>query len=296
MVFVLHPCQVSAVADSGKYECSTAPIRFRPTMMFQTRSFNFPLHNKGLGALPFSWTVLHRDGTPDESGEDTLHTACPNHSCMQHCSHKPQPLHSIQECIATTWLCCRPGLVGTCEAWPALRVISHITWVLAAVVGLYAVEPVSGVIPGGSSTQILLRFSPREVEDVGRVIRADFVGLDAAQQPLQIDVDGKVGTGHRLESPHAVLLCWHTSSQPLHVPALTVCSPNIPLRHQPGVCGWQVLLLTVVSVCVWLCGCRSCAPGATLSCQRATTSVVGAATLSSLGPPALLSLWTQPPR
>jgi hypothetical protein len=78
---VLHLWQVSAVADSGKYECSTAPIRFRPTMMFQTRSFSFPLHNKGLGALPFSWSVLHRDGTPDETGEGASQTGRANRSC-----------------------------------------------------------------------------------------------------------------------------------------------------------------------------------------------------------------------
>jgi hypothetical protein len=87
-------------------------------------------------------------------------------------------------------------------------------WVLAAAAaaaaaaaGLYMVEPASGVIPGGSSTQILLRFSPREVEDVGRIIRADFVGLDAEQKPLQIDVDGKVGAG-QMPVQHQ-----HTNSQ-----------------------------------------------------------------------------------
>ena len=39
--------KVYAVADNAKYECEAAsrPIVFRPTMMFQTRTFSFPLKN-----------------------------------------------------------------------------------------------------------------------------------------------------------------------------------------------------------------------------------------------------------
>jgi hydrocephalus-inducing protein len=47
------PLRLSAVADNAKYECEAGPIAFRPTMMFQTRSYSFVLANKGLGRMPF---------------------------------------------------------------------------------------------------------------------------------------------------------------------------------------------------------------------------------------------------
>lgn len=47
--------RLHAVADNARYECEAGPIAFRPTMMFQTRSYSFTLANKGLGRLPFRW-------------------------------------------------------------------------------------------------------------------------------------------------------------------------------------------------------------------------------------------------
>lgn len=63
--------QVYATADSPRYECSApAPaIVFRPTMMFQTRSFTFSITNSALTALKYQWMVLDKHGNLDESGE-----------------------------------------------------------------------------------------------------------------------------------------------------------------------------------------------------------------------------------
>ncbi len=44
-------------------------IAFKPTMMFQTRAFTFPLSNTSTAALSYKFTVLAADGgAPDVSG------------------------------------------------------------------------------------------------------------------------------------------------------------------------------------------------------------------------------------
>lgn len=60
--------KVRAVADNAKYNCPAAPILFRPTMMFQTRCFSFPLGNTGLAALHYNWRVLTTNHELDNTG------------------------------------------------------------------------------------------------------------------------------------------------------------------------------------------------------------------------------------
>lgn len=51
------PLQVFAVADNAKYACDLKPILFKPTMMFQTRSFTFPLENTSSSQMDYKFTV-----------------------------------------------------------------------------------------------------------------------------------------------------------------------------------------------------------------------------------------------
>lgn len=60
--------QVTAASDDARYECDVSPVNFRPTMMFQTRAFSFPLKNTGGAHLDFKWSVQTLDGQPDTSG------------------------------------------------------------------------------------------------------------------------------------------------------------------------------------------------------------------------------------
>ena len=57
--------QVSAITDDAKFECELSPIAFRPTVMFQTRAFTFPLKNTSMARLNYKWAVLMSDGQPD---------------------------------------------------------------------------------------------------------------------------------------------------------------------------------------------------------------------------------------
>ena len=48
-----HTRQVYAVADNPRFECDQKPILFKPTMMFQTRSFTFPLVNTSSSSFDY---------------------------------------------------------------------------------------------------------------------------------------------------------------------------------------------------------------------------------------------------
>ena len=61
--------RVFSVADNAKYECDLKPILFRPTMMFQTRTFSFPLKNSSSSRLDYKFYVTSPDGqSADASG------------------------------------------------------------------------------------------------------------------------------------------------------------------------------------------------------------------------------------
>eukprot|EP01083_Nonionella_stella_P030807 84379_1 len=49
----------SAVVDHGQLECDMSDVKFRPTMMFQTRVFKFPIKNTGPTTLVYSWNFAH---------------------------------------------------------------------------------------------------------------------------------------------------------------------------------------------------------------------------------------------
>ncbi|GMH35419.1 hypothetical protein BSKO_03287 [Bryopsis sp. KO-2023] len=66
--------KIFAVADEILYECDSAPINFRPTMMFQSRSFPFTFTNPSTAKMNFRWAFTNMDGTPDTSG---LYTVSP---------------------------------------------------------------------------------------------------------------------------------------------------------------------------------------------------------------------------
>ena len=62
--------KVFAVADNARYECEAAqkPIVFRPTMMFQTRTYSFPLKNTSKAQMQFAWRVVLPSGQVEAAG------------------------------------------------------------------------------------------------------------------------------------------------------------------------------------------------------------------------------------
>lgn len=69
--------KVFAVADNNRYECSVQTATFRPTMMYQARTFNFQLKNTGTAKMDFDWSFRNADGSPLEAYQITPYSVSP---------------------------------------------------------------------------------------------------------------------------------------------------------------------------------------------------------------------------
>ena len=54
---------VSAVTNFAKYECSVGEVKFRDTLIYQTRLYTFPLTNVGEIPLSYRWVMTDSDGS-----------------------------------------------------------------------------------------------------------------------------------------------------------------------------------------------------------------------------------------
>lgn len=61
---------VTGIADFCKYECPIHDIRFKETLIYQTRSYTFPLKNTGRIELHYHWTILFQESRPSSYTED----------------------------------------------------------------------------------------------------------------------------------------------------------------------------------------------------------------------------------
>eukprot|EP00854_Cymbomonas_tetramitiformis_P000766 gene766-1240_t len=55
------PLKVFMVADNARYECDHStekPVTFRPTMMYQARTYTFPLKNTSTAQMEFAWSIV----------------------------------------------------------------------------------------------------------------------------------------------------------------------------------------------------------------------------------------------
>lgn len=61
--------QLSAVCDRAVYECKVKSVNFRPTMMFQTREFKFPIKNTSTINLNYKWHMKKLEHNSKLEGE-----------------------------------------------------------------------------------------------------------------------------------------------------------------------------------------------------------------------------------
>ncbi|XP_024138466.1 hydrocephalus-inducing protein homolog isoform X3 [Oryzias melastigma] len=127
---------ISAVCDYAKFSCSSNPIHFKDTMLFQTRVHHLQLTNEGRVKVEFSWKVFmgsnssvvkHQEGTGS--------------------SHSPP---------------------GSRSDGPAVRPSSALASVMSFLITSpelppFTVEPSSGTINPGVTQTFTIRFSPVEV-------------------------------------------------------------------------------------------------------------------------------------
>ncbi|XP_066569678.1 hydrocephalus-inducing protein homolog [Amia ocellicauda] len=142
--------RVSAVCDYTQFRCKTETIRFKDTLLFQTRVFEIQMMNNGHVGLQFSWQVLMEQFRRGVSCSER-HTDSEGVP-----SHQPPGSHlgsSVQS---------RPG--------SALESVSSL---LAGdpEVPPFSVEPGAGVITPGNTQTFRIKFSPVEVAECeGRLV------------------------------------------------------------------------------------------------------------------------------
>ncbi|XP_067276661.1 hydrocephalus-inducing protein homolog isoform X2 [Pseudorasbora parva] len=152
---------VSATCDFFKYQCDTGPIRFKDTMLYQTRVFKLQMENKGSVKLEYSWQVLietfGKTVTCFENRGKTSRSA-------QGSRTPERPASSLQSVSSL--------LLGDPELPP------------------FSVDPSIGFISPGVSQTFLIRFTPLEVAEFEASLICSIPNLKDEQSPV-ITVSGR---------------------------------------------------------------------------------------------------------
>ncbi|XP_056138426.1 hydrocephalus-inducing protein homolog [Lampris incognitus] len=138
---------VSAVCDYAKFSCNADSIRFKDTMLYQTRLFQLQMENNGIVKLEYSWQVFMN----------------PNSNSITHDDQEDVNLDS------------RPGSRSG-RAVTALRPSSALASVTSLMLGdpelpPFSVEPIVGAVDPGAVQIFKIRFSPLKVSKFqGRLV------------------------------------------------------------------------------------------------------------------------------
>ncbi|MGH0168092.1 UNVERIFIED_CONTAM: hypothetical protein FKN15_053854 [Acipenser sinensis] len=141
------PLQVSAVADYAQIECKAETIRFKDTLLFQTRVFEFQMLNKGNVQLEFSWQVLMESYGKGVSFSEK-HANLPEGQ-----GNGTQPLSRSGTRPVSALESVSPLLTGDPDLPP------------------FIVEPSTGVIAARKKQVFMIKFSPLDVAEFeGRLV------------------------------------------------------------------------------------------------------------------------------
>ncbi|XP_075045519.1 hydrocephalus-inducing protein homolog [Mixophyes fleayi] len=152
---------VSATVDYVRYKATCEEVRFRDTLLYQTRVYRFLMENTGSVQLQFSWQ-LHMEGqsrgVSSPPGKDN--TEEPPGSARSSSSHSV--LESASSLLS----------VGV-DPSP------------------FCVQPSTGVIPAAESQEFLIKFSPGEVGTFEGRLTCSIPNLRPGEQPPFIPVVGR---------------------------------------------------------------------------------------------------------
>ncbi|XP_056622256.1 hydrocephalus-inducing protein homolog isoform X2 [Triplophysa dalaica] len=152
--------KVSATCDYIKYQCDTAPIRFKDTMLYQTRVYKLQMENKGSVHLEYSWQVLM-----ETYGKTACFEQGGRTSRSAHGRRTPlRPASSLQNVCSL--------LLGDPE------------------LPRFSVEPGVGSISPGESQTFHIRFSPLEVAEFEARLICSIPNLKDGESPV-ITVSGR---------------------------------------------------------------------------------------------------------
>ena len=70
--------RANVVADYAKYECKVPEIRYKNTLMYQTRSFSLPVKNTSNSSMQLMWNIDLLEAVLDEDDEKPPFTISPS--------------------------------------------------------------------------------------------------------------------------------------------------------------------------------------------------------------------------
>ncbi|XP_042636791.1 hydrocephalus-inducing protein homolog [Orycteropus afer afer] len=152
--------QISANVDFASYRCPTSDVRFKDTLVYQTRVFEFELINAGNVQLEFNWVSEetgkavsfampenHGSSYKDQLSQGTLHTGSSLDSAMEHWNDgTPSP---------------------------------------------FSVEPASGIVPARKRQKLQVKFSPLEVGEFENNLFCQIPNLPPGEQGPVLAAKGR---------------------------------------------------------------------------------------------------------
>ncbi|KAL0967856.1 hypothetical protein UPYG_G00258420, partial [Umbra pygmaea] len=147
---------ISAVCDYAQFTCNTETIRFKDTLLYQTRVFQLPIVNKGSVVLEYSWQVLmDRHGKSVSFDiEDVNHRRC------QSSRLEARPASSLESVSGL--------MLGDPNLPP------------------FSVEPSVGIISPGGTQTFKIKFSPLEVSECEARLVCSIPNLKDEQSPTMV--------------------------------------------------------------------------------------------------------------
>ncbi|NWI09406.1 HYDIN protein, partial [Crypturellus soui] len=168
---------LSAVIDYAEFKMDTDMIQFKETLLFQTRTFTFPLFNTGNVALEYAWMADAEDKRAVSSTgelfltspERDLHSSTSG-ACVKlqtsRCSSQPS--------------CAPARLSSPCSSLSTIDTRSQ-----------FVVEPCSGTIPAGQEQLFQMKFCPVDVGEFESCMLCSIPNLKPNQKGPEVVVRGK---------------------------------------------------------------------------------------------------------
>ncbi|NXT36809.1 HYDIN protein, partial [Pelecanoides urinatrix] len=170
--------RLSAVVDYAEFKLDTEMIRFKETLLFQTRTFTFQLSNRGNVALEYTWMVAVEDERAvSRTGEllppsldGDFFSSTSGASVKLQSSRCSSQLGRALEHVSSSL----SSSLNTVSATP-----------------LFSVEPRSGTIPAGQEQLFQMKFSPVYVGDFESRMLCSIPNLKPNQKGPEVVVKGR---------------------------------------------------------------------------------------------------------
>ncbi|NWX91311.1 HYDIN protein, partial [Nothoprocta pentlandii] len=169
---------LSAVVDYAEFKLDTDTIQFKETLLFQTRTFTFPLFNTGHVALEYTWMADVEDKRAVSSTGELLLTS-PERDIRSSASGAYVKLQTSR---CSSQLSCSSEQVSSspCSSLSIVDTRSQFT-----------IEPCSGTIPAGQEQLFQMKFSPVDVGEFEGCMLCSIPNLKPNQKGPEVVVRGK---------------------------------------------------------------------------------------------------------